>query len=650
MTFSHGRDTATVPITVHGPMQRLEASTQLLSIPSGDQPRSVSLTAIDADGYRVPVETRDAHVSPGDGVTVAADGPASFAVTPTKDKVSTSVTFTVLGHTLTVPVTVGYDETTVTDFADPNAWMFAADRATGSVSPATGPTGQPGLGIAFDFSTSTATRGAYAVPAAPIAVPGLPQALTLWVKGTGKGEWPRLMITKGDGTSTNLDPEQGASNPIVTWTGWQKVRFPVPAGTPFPISLTKIRFMETRSDVSYTDQLAVSELTAQVPLQVDLPAPVWPHDPAVVTNGTLDQAPQRIAVISDTQFVARDPNSPIVQAGRRTLREIVAAKPGFLVVDGDFVDEGSPADIAFAKRVLDEEVGAKIPYVYVPGNHEVMGGPITNFTSVFGDAATHRDLGRTKIITLDSSSGTLHPGGSTTQLQMLTDQLGAAARDPRITGVLVFNHHPVDDPQPDKASQLGDRYEAAALARTLAQFSADSGKSIGQVNGHVGIFYADAESGVTRMINGNSGKSPSGTPAQGGFTGWTLFGVDPAHGKVGSVPTPGARLRWLRIETHARVDAVTLTAPTTLKRGASGTATATISQDDTRTVPVAWPVTAQWGGRHVLVVGSKPTRVPVGSVVRFDPGTGKLTALSPGTATLTVTVNGVSKSATIRVP
>lgn len=647
VTFRSRRAHQTVPITVHGKVARLSASSSVLSIPSGDATGKLSLTATDADGFSVPVETRDVQVRAGDGVTVAADGVDSFTVTPASDKLATSISFTVAGHELTVPVTVGYDEQTLADFSDASSWTFAADRATGSVAPTEGPEGSKGLALDFDFGATTATRGAYAVPPAPIAIPGQPQALTMWVNGNGKGEWPRLMVTKGDGTTTNLDPEQGGSNPVVTWKGWQQVRFPVPAGTPYPLTLTKVRFMETRSDATYSDHLAIAGLAAQVPPAVDVPEAGWPHDPAVSDAGSTDDSPQRIAVLSDTQFVARDPDSPIVKAGRRAMREIVAAHPDLLVIDGDLVDEASPADIAFAKKVLDEEIGTKVPYIYVPGNHEVMGGPISNFEDVFGATATHRNLGGTKIITLDSSSGTLHPDGSTEQLQMLEQQLADAARDPRITGVLVFNHHPVDDPQPDKASQLGDRYEAAALKRTLTNFTATTGKSIAQVNGHIGIFYTDAAGGVTRVTNGNSGKTPSGSADRGGFTGWTMLGVDPAAGRVGTVPRTGARLPWLRDETRARVDSLSLTAPATLPVGGTTKASATIGQDETRKVPVSWPVSASWGGDGVHVDNSGRPRG--GAIVEFDPETRKLTGLRHGTAQLTVTVNGVTRKATIRV-
>ncbi|HEY9294000.1 MAG TPA: metallophosphoesterase, partial [Microlunatus sp.] len=319
--------------------------------------------------------------------------------------------------------------------------------------------------------------------------------------------------------------------------------------------------------------------------------------------------------------------------------------PDLLVINGDFVDEGSPADLQLAQQILTEEVGDKIPYVYVPGNHEIMGGKISNFTDVFGPAATHRDLGSTKIITLDSSSGTLHPGGSTEQLQMLQEQLADAAADPGITGVLIFNHHPVDDPQPDKASQLGDRHEATALARLLSDFSSRTGKAAAQLNGHVGIFYADAADGVTRVINGNSGKTPSGTAAQGGFTGWTMLGIDPRKGRIGKVPRPGARLDWLRVETRARVDDLELEALKKLAVGQIAEVAATLTQDGDRRVPVGWPVSARWSGEHVRIGDGRRGR----EVLAFDAATGKLTALRTGSASLSVTVNGVTSTAAITV-
>ncbi|MFX4272622.1 phosphodiester glycosidase family protein [Propionibacteriaceae bacterium Y1685] len=641
VTAKEGAHSDTTTIHVYGEVAALEPSTTLLALPDDQTTGTLRLTAVDGDGNRVPVETRDVQVKAAAGATVQPKGLDAFTVTPTAGAKTSSVTFSVDDHEVTVPVTIGTEDVPLANFATVSDWKVGTARATGTLSAATGPEGGPALALDFDFSTNTATRGMYAVPVTPIKINGQPQTLSMWINGTGKGEWPRLQVTKGDGTSTNLD---GA---LIDWQGWRKVTFGVPAGTPYPLTLTAIRFMETRSTATYKDHLEIAELSAQVPAAVELPDEGWASDPSIITNGTVDDRPLRIATVSDTQFVARDPESELVKAGRRALQEVVAADADLLVINGDLVDEASPADFALAEKVITEEVGHAVPWIYVPGNHEIMGGPISDFEAVFGDTATNRVIKQTKIITLDSSTGTLHPDGSTDQLRMLESELAAVAKDPKVTGVVVFNHHPVDDPHADKASQLSDRYEASALADRLAEFRRTSGKSIAQVNGHVGVFHASALDGVTRVINGNSGKNPSGSADRGGFTGWSMVGVDPAKGVVGAAPTPvSARTGWLQVETMARVDALELSAPAALRVRETAEVTATVVQDRTRRVPVAWPVSAQWSGEGVTVPGERGNGR---AVVEVDPATGELRGLRRGTATVTLTVNGVSKSAEVTV-
>src|SRR5690606_386671 len=97
-------------------------------------------------------------------------------------------------------------------------------------------------------------------------------------------------------------------------------------------------------------------------------------------------APLRVAVMSDAQFVARDPESGAVQGAREALAEIVAADPDLLVINGDLVDEAAPEDFDLAREVLDEGLAdADFPWYYLPGNHEVMGGSIENFEAEFGE-------------------------------------------------------------------------------------------------------------------------------------------------------------------------------------------------------------------------------------------------------------------------
>ena len=646
VTYSAGGYSASTELDVLGPVERLQPSKPLISLLNADQQGTVELAALDADGRRAPVETRDVTVDVSGPVRVEASDLDTFAITPTAGAGSAVVTFTVAGRKTTVPVTIGTTPVELGNFADLDLWKTGVARATGTISSASGPDGEPALRAQYDFTTSTATRGFYVMPKSPIPVPGQPQKLTMWVNGDGKGSWLRLEVTKGDGVVTNLN------GPEITFTGWRQVEIPVPVGTPYPLTLTAIRFMETKSTASYRGDLAIAGLAAQVPASVDLPPSQTVADPVIVTNGSVDGRPQRIAVMSDAQFVAAAPHSDLVAAARRTLREIVAAKPDFLFVVGDLVDLGSPADMALAKKVLDEELAGKVGYQYIPGNHEIYGTDSTaNFSDVFGATHTSRDLAGTRFITLDSSSGTLHPKGSTIQLAFLEKQLADARTNPAITGVVVMHHHPINDPLDSKNSQLTDRYEAAALLRTLADFRRSSGKSVAEVSAHVGVFHASTAEGVSLIINGNSGKGPASSPDKGGFTGWTMLGIDPSKGLLPSIPTPADRLAWLRAETHARVDELSLDVPSTLSVGESTSVGAQLTQYDGRIVPVAWPVSAQWGGEGVRI-DSAMDRPAVGSAlspVVFDPATRQLKAVGAGTATLTLTVNGVRRSATVTV-
>ncbi|MDF2094283.1 phosphodiester glycosidase family protein [Knoellia sp. 3-2P3] len=636
--LSSGRRAA-MPLTVLGPLAHLEADRAVLPFPDPSTSATVMLTGYDPDGRPSPIEPSEAVVTADPGIDVAPDGANGFVVRPTMAKGSGVVHFAVGDHHYETTVLVGLDQRVVADFADGSAWKAETARATGTLTRAEGHGGEPGLRLQHDFTRSTATRGMYAVPPAGLPVPGQPLSLTLWIEGDGSGVWPRIQIRSGDGTVSNLD------GPHVTWEGWQQVTFPVPTGTAMPIRVDKIRFLEIRPEAQYRGDLTISGLVANVPPPAGPADNPVVHDPVIVTNGTVEDRPQRIAVISDGQFVARNPNSELLANVRRTLREIVAARPDHLVINGDFVDEASPADFALAKRVLDEEVGDAVPWTYVPGNHEVMGGPITNYTSVFGPAHTSTRLGPTQLVTLNTSSLTLHGNDDgIAQLADLEQQLQQAATDPAVTGVLVAMHVPVDDPLADKASQLSDRKEARQLEDRLGRFRTESGKSVAVVNGHVGVFHGSSRRGISTVVNGNSGKTPAGSVADGGFRGWTMLGIDPAKGVVGSAPdSPTARLDWLRAETHPGVDAVELTAPATLAVGSSVSLSPTFRQGDA-IVPVAWPVSAQWSGTGVQVDERGA------GVVRFDPGTHTLTAVRPGTATLTLVVGGVRSTATVEVP
>ncbi|GAA4090541.1 metallophosphoesterase family protein [Actinomadura miaoliensis] len=620
-----------------GPLTRIGATVDRVTIPDQKGGGAFGVVGFDEDGFTAPIEPSDAELTYDTALLDIKPGEDGlFTATPRGSTGSTLVTVEVKGHTTVFPVSVGLEEKTIADFDDADRWRFGTARGSGKVEPvAEGHTGRA-LRLSYDFTQSTATRTAYAYPPAPIEIPGQPLALGAWVHGDEKGEWTAFTITDANGQSYSL------YGPYITWKGWRQIEMQVPASVAYPIKVTRFYTIETSANRQYTGEVLIDDFTAEVPPPAQTPpAPERVPDPLVIQDGTADGSPWRFAVLSDAQFVAADPDSEFVRQARRTLREVLAAKPDFLVINGDFVDTGYEADFALAKKILDEELGGRLPYYYVPGNHEIYGpGDIGNFRKAFGEPSRTFDHKGTRFVLLDSSTGTYRTS-SYAQLTMLRDALDGAARDRSVRSVMVFGHHPARDPLPSKNSQLADRKEAALLEKWTADFRARTGKGAAVVNAHVGVFHASRVDGVPTFVNGNSGKNPSGSPADGGFTGWTMFGVDPR------VNTRGGD-GWLRAEVRPHVDELSLTVPERVKAGTTAHVTATLRQDG-EDMPLAYPMSADWSGSPNVHIGDARRALPWLHTVTFDPATGRLTALRPGKATLSVTVNGVRRQATITV-
>lgn len=635
----------TLRLSVLGELDRIEPTVRRVALGDSSATGTFGVLGHDAQGNSAPVEPGDVTLDYDRALfDIRPDGRGSFSVLArTGGRSAGPVTVRAGGETTVVGVTVGLAEQDVAGFDDAAAWRFSQARASGSL--AATPDGHEGTGLelTYDFTQSTGTRAAYAAPPQPVAVPGQPQSFALWIKGDGNGAWPTLHLKDAAGSDHLL------RGPYITWTGWQQVTFPVPAGAATPLSVFRFYLAETAANRQYTGRIVIDGLTAQVPPGIDLPAPPRVTDPLIDPAAVTGARDWRFAVMSDAQFVARDPDSALVRQARRTLREIRAAAPDFLVVNGDLVDEGAPADLAFARRVLQEELGDAVPWYYVPGNHEVMGGRIGDFVTEFGPAQRVFDHRGTRFVTLDTSSLSLR-GGGIAQIRELRAQLDAAAADPGIGSVMVVEHVPPRDPTVQKASQLGDRKEAALVENWLAEFRRSTGKGAGLIGSHVGVFHASHVEGVPYLVNGNSGKNPAAPADEGGFTGWSMVGVDevdPAEQAAARRAPFGPQPDWVSVQTRAHTDSLRLDAPLTLAPGATAPATATVLQG-TRGVPAAWPVSVDWSGSPTLHIGS-PRDARTRHVASFDPATGLLTGLRRGAITLAVTVNGVTTTTAVAI-
>ncbi|MFG1820038.1 phosphodiester glycosidase family protein [Kribbella sp. NPDC049174] len=638
------------PMTVLGTPTRLAPSTRQVSLSDASSKGSFEINGYDADGFSTWIEPRDIKLSYDPAlVTVVARGNGYEVNALSNDAVSTVITATVGDLTTQLSVTSGLSSTVIDEVDDLTRWAanaVPAGAATASRSAAEGHDGGQAIALDYSLTGSTATRAAYLSVTPQLTLPGQPQKLGAWVYGDGKGAWLRANAYTAAGGS----PQTLNIAASVDWTGWKYVEADIPPGLAMPLRFWRIYVVETVPTRQYSGRIIVDDLTLRGAPPVDMAPPAKVVDPMVVTDGTVTTSGRwRFAVMSDAQFTADDPNSDFVKQARRTIREALAQNPDFLVINGDFVDRGFANDIALAKQIIDEEVAGKVPVHYVPGNHESYGpGDLSEWSKVFGPPTSTFDHKGTRFILRDSSLGSLRAGGFA-QILDLRAQLDDAAANTSIRNVVVMAHHPIDDPSPTANSQLGDRKEARMVVDWLAGFRASTGKGAAYTAAHAGTFAASRTDGVLLPLTGNSGKGPSSAPDDGGFTGWALVGVESqAREAAAAERTWSAPERsWLQVEFRPHVDSLELTAPATLRRGETGPAGTTVVQESRR-VPVAFPVSADWWGSRQLHIGPART-APFWAVASYDPATGQVTGLRPGTAQLGVTVNGISKSSTITV-
>lgn len=646
VTASDGAAKGAIDLAVLQPLVRLSTSTGRIALASSGETTSFGVVGYDRAGNTAPLEPDEISLSyDRELVTVAPDEAGQLTVTANKPSGTTLVTLRAGSAGATLPVTVGLNEVPVEDFEDVSTWSFAGERASGEVTPAEGRQGK-GLRLTYDFTTTTELRTAGAVPIPGIVIPGEPRILRLWVNANDNREWASIQTSDAGGQ--RLPSFRGG---YLTGTGWRQLEFPVPAGTRYPITLFRYYSAETRATASYQGDIVIDELTALVPPPVEVPPAPEVEDPLIVQDGDVSSMAWRFAVLSDAQISARNPESDAVRNVRRTLREIRAQSPDLLLVDGDLVAEGSAADFELARRILDEELGGALPYAYVPGDHERSEDSLQTFGVAFGETQRVFDHRGTRFITFDTSGLSVR-GSDWTQLRTLRTELAQAATDPSVGSVILVEHVPPRDPtpMPPRTGQLSDRKEALTIENWLAEFRRTSGKGAALIGAHAGTFHARRVDGVPQFVNGPSGGIASTQPTESGFTGWSLWGVNPVSAaqavRVRANPWLDGP-RWLAVEVRPHVDALELSAPAVVRVGSPATIGATAVQG-TRRLPVAYPVTADWSGSPNLRIGDAAGLRPRHKAW-LDPRTGQLTAFRPGQIQLAVTVNGQTSRATVRL-
>ncbi|WP_053226437.1 phosphodiester glycosidase family protein [Solirubrobacter soli] len=632
--------------TLHA-LRTLELSTTRMSFADVTGSQTLKVVGRDDEGYTAPIELQDMTLDyDHELIKVEESAAGSLKVTPLKAG-GTTLSIKVAGETELLPITIGVVQQNVYSFnhADEvSRWNVNGTSAANQKLDT-----DAGGNLRLTYKAERNSGISAKTTAFRIPVPGAPLRIHLKLNSTQALQFSYISYVDAAGVSRGP-----LGTPIKVGDG--DYVFTPPADTKFPVTITSSQVIETNAALQKDGVVTYKSIDADYSATVDNP-PVKPlkadalFSPDGSTNGKDDWS---FGTLSDVQFTAADPT--LAKVGVAALQRIRKTNPDLIVLNGDITDLGAAADLTLARQTLEaggcrlipltSTIGRddtpaptadKTPCYYVPGNHESYRsngqGDLAPFQAEFGQPYGTFDHNGTRFILLASSYGTLR-GTFWAQMPMFASALEQAETDPAVKNVMVFAHHPVDDPDIADASQLGDRTEVALVEKMLSDFRDASDKGVSMVGSHAQIASVERIEGVPYTVLPSSGKAPYGTPDRGGFTGWLDWHVD---------KDASAGQQWLTADVRAFAQSIALDAPAVLEKGDSAEINGTIVQpsgvqNGTRVVPLRYPMSVHFGGSGNLAIGTDIAAAKAaGKAAILDPATRKLTALANGDVTVRVT-------------
>ncbi|RKQ91392.1 3',5'-cyclic AMP phosphodiesterase CpdA [Solirubrobacter pauli] len=644
-TAKSGTVSEEAKVRVLGKLRTLELSSARLAFADADPSaaRTLRVEGRDRQGYTAPIELADLDLSYDTSLLEVEQSGELLKLTPIKAG-GTTLVFKAAGEQVKLPVTIGVvTQTAYTfDHADETTrWSTnGTEPATQTLSMQDGR-----LKLTYAGRRNMGITMRTAVVPNRIPLPGQPLRMRLRL-------WSELPITLSYVSYLNADGVSSGPLGAAIKAGWNDLEWTFPATTKFPVRIASFQVIETNVAQQKNGSVIFDKIDFDSSAEVESPPIEDLRPDALFSADGKAEGDWSFATLSDIQFTAAQPD--LAKTGIAAINRIRATKPDLLVLNGDVTDLGGVADLKLARQTLETggcdlvpAGGAEdsdpdtIPCYYVPGNHESYTasgqGTLDNWVAEFGRPYRTFDHKGTRFVLLNSTLGTLR-SSSWAQLPMLDAALKSAATDPSIDNVMVFAHHPVDDPGELDASQLTDRTEVALIEKLLTDFRETSDKGIAMVGSHAQIADVHREQGVPYVVLPSSGKAPYGTPDRGGFTGWMKWTVDRSE---------KASQQWITADVRAFAQSATLTAPDALEVGDSTQVEGTIVQPSgvlpgSRVVPLRYPMSVRWSGSDNLAIGTDVAGAKAaGKAAILDPATRKLTALKSGDVTVTVTVDSM---------
>jgi hypothetical protein len=660
LTVQAGRARSRVPLTVAGSAASLSVSPSQPDLQNGGT-QQFTLSATAGGGAPLTLGAADAawSVTPSSLGSVSAGG--LFTAAAAGAGLAT-VSATAGGRTATASVAVGSQSSVADPMTDVGNWaVHATNGAIASLAESTAQKANPGDTGSMDVHyTIPPASGVSQVVFSPAsghdvvisATPSgqAPDAIGLWIKGVGGT--PGTPLADGDLTFAEswieVNGQAETFYPTtVTYDGWQLITAAVPAGTQFPLSLDFLDFLVIKPAQQLSGDVYVADLQAlysprppSTPPYTAIPAnPGWLRyagSPAQFSPGGVT-----IADLGDAQVNGDNAatGSVVTAAIAQSLGALPAvAAPNVVQANGDIAGGGTLAGLQYGQQAL---AGLGLPYHEAVGSAETAQGKDAenqNWTSVFGPTHYSYTDGAAEVIVTDSAHGGLlasdaDQSPAAEQYAWLAAQLTASTSKV----VAVVTAVPPYDPHPAGLSQFTDRYEAQMYETLLARYRAShpgvhvvllDGSAAGFAEQVLDPLGTPARGGLPNLTVAGAGAAPAAPADQGGFYNYALLHVLP-DGTV-------------QFAVQPVLSSVVVTAPEpTLAVGAAEqlSATGTTPAGDDRAaldVPVADPASHVWSS-------SDPR------VASVDARTGRVTARSPGTATITVLCGGRTASTVITV-
>ncbi|MFC5604818.1 phosphodiester glycosidase family protein [Sporosarcina koreensis] len=259
ITAQYSGATANIPFEVVESIHAVKPSSESIEVRTGEK-KTLTVKAFDSKNREVIFDPSLVKWSASANIgTITASG----VLTATSKEGKGTVTATLGGKTVTIPVTITGAYYRVDNMESLDNWTSSATngKASLSMNSAKEPAfeGKGALKLTYDFTGTTGTSAAYVDAKTPMSLAGTPVKLSARVYGDAGKTWLRGRIQDGQGKEYTIDftPENG-----LKWLGWNYVMADIPAAATGNITLKQIYIAQPTDSLKTKGSIMIDDLKA----------------------------------------------------------------------------------------------------------------------------------------------------------------------------------------------------------------------------------------------------------------------------------------------------------------------------------------------------------------------------------------------------